>query len=437
MSTDAETKVRAQTLVAEAPEREARTVFESDVPPALIEQDLRSLPQRAPPEKLALLGKGGMAEVHLVLDSPLGREVALKRMRDHEETDPLRKYDFVREARITGQLQHPNVVPVYFLAADESGEPFFAMQVVEGRNLRQWLSHPRRAVGSRERLEKGIGILLRVCDAVAYAHSKGLLHRDIKPENIMVGPYGQVYLMDWGLSTELDGKIARTGGDAVAGTVGYMAPEQARAEPLDERADVFGLGAVLYKIVTGALPYSDSNGSMMRESVAGNVTPIESVPDLTQMSRGLAQVINRAVAPDKAHRYRTVEEFQEDLRKFLHSGLHLPTKEFHQDDPIIIQGEQADAAYMILEGSCRVVIDTERGEKEVRTMSKGEIFGELALLLDRPRTATVIANEPTKVLVIDREAFEDRGILDDGWSSALLRALAGRFRDLEEQVRGK
>lgn len=393
------------------------------------------LPRVSPPEVLALLGTGGTATVHLAQDHAIHREVALKRIRVDKPSSPRRRAEFVHEARIMGQLQHPGIVPVFQLAADESDTPYFTMEVIDGVPLRLWLADPERPVGSRARLTEGIEVLLRVADAVAYAHSRGVIHRDIKPDNIMVGHHGRVYLVDWGLALDCEGRREKSA-EARSGTPGYLAPEQARGEAVDELADVFGLGAVLFKIVTGTVPYRATEGAKaIEEAGLGQVMPTRSAaPPGTPL--GLLAVCDRALAPDRFARYRSVEDFQADLRKVLLEGVLLPQRRYLAGAAIVRQGEVGEEAFLVVDGICRVTQGWGPGEHVLRTMGKGELFGELALLLDEPRSANVLAETDVVVLVMDRAALEDSGALH-GFPSVLLKSLARRFRELENSTRGR
>ncbi len=368
-----------------------------------------------------------MGIVHCARDTALGREVALKRCAQTSASSQATR-DFINEARVAGRLQHPNIVPVYYLAVATDGVPYFAMQVVEGRNLREWLADPEHPLGSRERLEGALEILLRVCDALAYAHSQGVLHRDVKPDNIMVARHGRVYLMDWGLAIGKTDVAQRSG---MGGTPRYMAPEVARGEAIDEGVDIFGLGAVMYEVVTGRTPYGSTDAL---KGGGNSILPVQR--GLTDMfiAPELCAIVDKAVAADRADRYPTVEALQDDLRQFLRGGRHLPRRLFAAGEVIVRQGDIGDCAYLILEGSCRVTQQTAEGVVELREMESGAVFGELAVLLEGPRTATVTAQTETAVLVIDRAALRRRGVFD-GWSSVLLEALAQRFSDLERHVR--
>ena len=208
------------------------------------------------------LGRGGMGRIHPATDRNLLRHVALKRLAKELVTEPFYRDGFVAEAQITGQLEHPNIVPVHELALDASGVPYFTMKLVQGAGFHHWLLDPNRPPGSTERIEEGLEIFLKVCDAIAYAHHRGVIHRDLKPDNIIVADFGQVYVMDWGLARlsrtrPASGENAQMEAPGAVGTPAYMSPEQARGIPseMNERSDVFGLGAILYEILTGRTPY--------------------------------------------------------------------------------------------------------------------------------------------------------------------------------------
>jgi WD40 repeat protein len=228
------------------------------------------------------LGRGGMGEVFRGKDPVLGRDLAVKVLRPELRGDPDTEGRFEREARVTGALQHPNIVPVHNLGRLPDGRLYFTMKLVRGRTLAEMLADGP----ARDRLPELLAVFEKVCQAVAYAHSKGVIHRDLKPHNVMVGAFGEVQVMDWGLAKVLrrseetapGGAESGEGGDTVrrlgaagstaddrrTGTVGtpaYMPPEQARGESdeVDERADVFGLGAILCELLTGRPPYTGEN----------------------------------------------------------------------------------------------------------------------------------------------------------------------------------
>jgi serine/threonine-protein kinase len=369
--------------------------------------------------------------------------VALKRLDKELSRVPMYRDGFIAEAQMTGQLEHPNIVPVHELALSDDGVPYFTMKLVQGINFDAWLRDPEHKLGSTERLQEGLEIFLKVCDAVAYAHHRGVIHRDLKPENIMVAGFGQVYLMDWGLAKltktrPASGARAQMEAPGPVGTPTFMAPEQARGNPeeMDERSDVFGLGAILYEIVSGKMPYGQSMNVdyVLSRAAAGKVVPIDEATMGIGVSKRIRSIVQKAVAADPNERYQSVVELQDAVRGFLRGGLHLPRKTFAPGEVIIHEGEVGDAAYMIVSGSCRAFRAVDGGQETLGTMKAGDVFGEMALLLAEPRAASVQAVDQVTVLVLDQQTMT-QGLGFDGWTGALVRALAQRFRTLEKQVR--
>jgi serine/threonine-protein kinase len=238
------------------------------------------------------IGIGGMGEVYRCADDALQRDLAIKILRDELGSNADARERFLREARLTGSLQHPGIVPVHHLGRLADGRPYYTMKLVRGRTLSDLL---RDEPETPERLPRLLAILEKVCQAVAYAHSKHVLHRDLKPSNVMVGEFGEVQVMDWGLAKELSGRepsppteptesvetaawmdegegLSRAG--SALGTPAYMPPEQAAGDwdIVDERADVFALGAILCEILTGRPPYYGANrDDLLRRARRGDL----------------------------------------------------------------------------------------------------------------------------------------------------------------------
>jgi len=386
------------------------------------------------------LGRGAMGHVHPASDRNLLRDVALKRLDKSLLGKAFFRDAFVAEAQITGQLEHPNIVPVHELAIDEHGVPYFTMKLVQGTSFDGWLA--TRKPGTVERIEEGIEILIKVCDAVAYAHHRGVIHRDIKPENIMVGDFGQVYLMDWGLARLLrtepaSGKSAMMNAAGPVGTPQFMSPEQARGNPaeVDERSDIFGLGALLFEILSGHGPYGPTQGHVaLKRATTGQVLSIDKACETLGIARRVRAIAERATDPDPSKRFPTVIELKDSLRAFLRGGLHLPRKTFAPGESIVREGDKGDAAYMIVAGRCRAFRTVNGVEETLATMEPGDVFGEMALILYEPRAASVSAVDEVIVLVLDQTTMNE-GLGLSGWTGALVRALAQRFSDLENMVR--
>jgi len=251
------------------------------------------------------IASGGMGLIVEGWDAKLERRIALKIPR-HD--DPHAQRRFAREVKITARLQHPAIVPVYAAGTLDDGEPYYAMRLVEGASLDAAID---AAATTRDRLAL-VRVVVQVAGAIAYAHSQGIVHRDIKPANVLVGPFGEVVVIDWGLARSLrdasddgalatgsPGPISETVDGAIVGTPAYMAPEQARGEPVDERADVYALGALLYHVLRGKPP-----------GAPADLVTIEDLPV------DLVAIVTRAMASDPAVRYPSAQELAADLERF-------------------------------------------------------------------------------------------------------------------------
>jgi WD40 repeat protein len=269
------------------------------------------------------VGRGGIGRVMRALDRVLDRPVALKEL--FAANDGTRRR-FMREALITARLQHPSIVPIYDAGYHADRSPYYAMKLVAGRPLDE-------SIAEASTLAQRLAVLptvLAVADAMAYAHNERIIHRDLKPTNVLVGRYGETVVIDWGLAKDLavDDRDALDAGPyrsvsldhtvagVVMGTPAYMAPEQAAGEPVDERADVYALGAILYHVVSGAIPHEGTTlEEMVNRVVSGAVRPLtEREPDVP---RDLAAIVNKAMALEPSGRYATAQGLADDLRRYL------------------------------------------------------------------------------------------------------------------------
>jgi len=312
------------------------------------------------------IARGGMGAILEAWDPDLRRNLAMKVILSdrlvREDGDSVRSSvaltRFLEEAQITGQLEHPGVVPVHELGIDADGRVFFTMQLVRGRELRDVIE--RVHAGDPEwTLVRALGVVQRVCETMSYAHSRDVVHRDLKPSNVMVGRYGETYVMDWGLARVMgaadskdirprpfdsgsgaDSDVVRTdsrsrfgfgGGDDqpvltmdgdVVGTPAYMPPEQAfgNVDDVGPLSDVYSIGAILYHLLTGQAPYVPRGSRMNSYAILAAVQsgppppPDQLAPELPAE---LAAVCRKAMAPDPAHRYPSCQALADDLRAFL------------------------------------------------------------------------------------------------------------------------
>ena len=312
-------------FVAKAKEEEENSVDES------LYMDLDSIDQRY--SKGVLLAKGGMKEIYRVEDLMTDRFVAKAVMKNLKSRKAIEQ--FIQEARITARLEHPNIMPVYDIGIDDRGLSFFTMKLIEGDNLGVILKKLKE--GDKDYLEeytlpKLLEILNKVCDAVAYAHSKGVLHLDLKPDNIQVGDFGEVLVCDWGLSRfnpevmnegeepvkYLEGQLTMHG--QVFGSPGFMSPEQVTKDrkDLDHKSDIYSLGCLLYSILTyhSAFPGKDIEKILDDQANGDFIPPAKRFPELN-IPPALEAVCMRAMSYLKSQRYDNAEHIKEEINAFL------------------------------------------------------------------------------------------------------------------------
>ena len=255
-------------------------------------------------ELLNEIGQGGMGIVYAARQASFNRRVAIKMLRPGVQG---KQHEFVSEAVTTGDLDHPNIVPVYDLGSNDDGALFYAMKCVQGTPWDDALPTKSRA--------ENLAILMKVADAIAFAHAKGVVHRDLKPENIMLGSFGEVLVMDWGLAVrftvEPDGQIhsAKT---TMGGTPAYMAPELVLGpmERIGPAADVYLLGAILFEIVTGRPPHSGKSAMECLQAAANNVIEPTDCPD------ELLGIALKAMQTEPKDRYGSVTAFQRAVQEY-------------------------------------------------------------------------------------------------------------------------
>jgi WD40 repeat protein/serine/threonine protein kinase len=258
-------------------------------------------------ELLEVIGEGGMGVVYAAHQSSIARTVAVKMLKPSAKIGEEQRDKFISEAVVTGELDHPNIVPIYDLGANDAGALFYSMKRVKGT--------PWDKVLHQKTLDDNLSILLRVADAVAFAHAHGVVHRDLKPENVMLGDYGEVLVMDWGLA-RIDMTFANAGAifqaDSLGGTPAYMAPEMARGpvENINFTSDIYLLGAMLYEIIGGKPPHSGRDVMQCLMNAAQNQI------DGIRYEGELKSIALRAMATRQEDRYGSVKDFQEGIRTY-------------------------------------------------------------------------------------------------------------------------
>jgi serine/threonine-protein kinase len=394
-----------------------------------------------------VIGGGGMGSVIRAYDKELGRDVAIKVMSPEFAASGPEAMRFIEEAHITGQLEHPYIVPVYEFGTDQHGARFLAMRLVQGKTLEETINAAGAQRLSPERLGDLLQILVKICDAVSFAHSRGVIHRDLKPSNVMISDFGQVYVMDWGVarsapksseprSSEREEPQSSDPPGALIGTPSYMAPEQLRGEndQVDERTDVFALGATLYQMLTGQPPrLPHSVHAVVRNRMPVPIPPPEEIVKDGMVPAELSRIAQKAMSADAADRYASVNSFRSDVERFLRGAWHLPRVRFAPGAVIVTEGEPGETAYIITEGQCHAYRDEDGVETVLRTMGPGDVFGETAVLSRKPRTASVKAVTEVELMVVTSELLASALGLNQ-WMGAFVRALADRFRDVDERL---
>ncbi len=391
------------------------------------------------------LARGGMGRITKARDRRLGRDVAIKEVVDHDM-----RARFEREVAITAQLQHPAIVPVYEAGTWPDGSAFYTMRLVSGGTLAD-------AITKTSTLEERLALLrhvLALTDALAYAHSRGIIHRDLKPGNVLVGEFGETVVIDWGLAKELRKAIddapeadrisARdlTMVGSVFGTPGFMAPEQAAGGIVDERADVYALGAILYNMLAGVAPYTDGSEPLSPSKLVDLVRERPPTP-LVELARDapedLLAIVAKAMARDPEARFRTAKEMAEELRRF-EAGQLVRSRDYRLRDLFARWVRRHRAAVLVGAlalltvagvGTSAIanVTRSRAAERDARLAAEHETKiaeANVTSLLEEQGRAQLVSGDRDKALAYLAEAYR-RG--DN--STALHHMLAAATRDAE------
>ena len=282
-------------------------------------------------EDLEVFNEGGQGIISAAKENVLGRIVALKTLKNKESDNESAARDFITEAKVTAQLEHPAIIPIYALGKNQEDHLQLAMKLVNGKTLRDHLkniclNYRMRGISAfdeRSSLLKRLEIFLHVCDALVYAHHRGIMHCDLKPENIMIGEYMEVYLMDWGLAKPIpdrkgDSEWVRQ--ETIAGTPRYLSPEAVCGGQTDERADIFAMGLILQEITTlqYAVTGEDSTVVMNKIKDGKLEPPVHRYG--CRIDRDLLAVIGKAVAYHREDRYQSIRDLANDVRFYMHGN---------------------------------------------------------------------------------------------------------------------
>ncbi|MHC4548088.1 MAG: SUMF1/EgtB/PvdO family nonheme iron enzyme [Planctomycetota bacterium] len=324
----------------------------------------------------APIGKGGMGEVVLATDRDLRRQVAMKLLRKDAGGGRDQLLQFVAEAQATSQLEHPGIPPVHDIGTTGDGRPWFTMKLVRGRTFREIfhdLRLGRKEVEREYTLHRLVSILERICEALHFAHERGVLHRDIKPDNVMLGDYGEVHVMDWGLAKvggetgAIDTARVESGLEtqygALKGTLPYMSPEQMLGETdlLDPRTDIYALGCLLYEALTLHPAFDPSDPALLTKKLA------EEVPDVAERSsdrlvpEALAEICRKAMAKEREKRFNNANELREALRRWL-DGRAERERRHREAEKLAGQGQEAAAKYERLKADVSKAEDAAEAE---------------------------------------------------------------------------
>ncbi|MCH2209316.1 MAG: serine/threonine protein kinase [Lentisphaerales bacterium] len=381
------------------------------------------------------LGQGAMKTVLQVTDEITGRDVAKATLKGQAKRDSSER--FLREARICARLEHPNIVPLHDLGIDENGDVFFTMKLVEGISFQDMLNEIKTNKSSHSSNEL-LEIFVKVCDAVAYAHSQQIIHLDLKPDNIQISHFGEVLVCDWGLARDLreknsiieDAIVSEsfvTQDGLVRGTPGYMSPEQARGAISESsfQSDIYSLGAILYTILSFERPGKGSVKEVLEQTVSGNFTPPSTIASEQNIPTVLEAICLKAMALDTKDRYANVAQFKNDITSYLrgfatsveNSGFLMQLKLLLKRNKIV-SSVVLMSIFILLSATSVFLASIKKSEREAKLAAKqakeaeAEAKENLVKWQKTNELKNLIASESMPQLItLTRNAVEDYEVL--------------------------
>lgn len=406
------------------------------------------------------IGEGGFGAVSCSFDQNLYRATALKKLHARFRDDQQHLQAILNEVRLISYLDHPGVVPIYDAFVNATGDFCYTMKLLEGENLDQvlWGLEQR---GERFPLGQAIKLLTKLSETLAFVHDKGVIHLDLKPSNIMLGRYGEVCILDWGLAHLHDAtryeeylhaygkkerieKIIHDRSNRIEGTIPFMSPEQTelKRNQLTPASDIFSMGVVLYLTLSGHAPFSDENTERFFHDIH-QIHP----PSLHQI-RGdvpfrLSQICHKMLEKNREQRYQSFHDILRDLEDFSYAGQVFEQRVYLPGDILIQQGDRGDQVYQILDGLVEISVEVAGQKKILATRGSGTIIGELAIFTKEPRSATVTALQHTTVKLLNEKMLMEELEKLNPWVGHMIYQLSKRFLDqnqriveLEDQIRG-
>ena len=387
----------------------------------------------------APIGKGGMGEVFLATDKDLRRQVAMKLLRKDAGGGRDQLLHFVAEAQATSQLEHPGIPPVHDIGNTADGRPWFTMKLVRGRTLREILHDlllGRAEVEREYTLHNLVTILERLCETLHFAHERGVLHRDIKPDNVMLGNYGEVHLVDWGLAKagggtgEIDTARVDAGLEtqhgSLKGTLPYMSPEQilGQTDLLDQRSDIYALGCLLYEMLTLHPAFDPSDRELVAKVQAA------SFPDVVERNTGrrvptpLADICRKAMAKDRAERFDSASEIREALRAWL-DGRAERERRHEEAEKLAARGIEAAARYERLKTGVGVAEDM--ADAEAARYGSWQSVREKQSAIEARRRVETVKTEVALALA-ETTALLDAALTQESGNATARAALADLWK---------
>ncbi len=386
------------------------------------------------------LGQGKYSEVFNCFDEELNRTVALKQLREEHICNQTIVQSFLNEAKLLSFLEHPGVMMLYDIFLNEAGAPAYTMKLVKGNNLR-W----EYGIKTRAGL---LNIFIKLCETLASVHDNGIVHLDLNPENIMVGPYGEVVIIDWGNARIFNDKpykeylqfICRAPLPPVWNQFSpfdsvspYYSPELLFHQPdyLSPSSDIFSMGVILYEMMSGTVPFASNSPEQIKSQLRQcDFQPLhQRCPEIPKF---LSQICAKMMAADPYNRYHSINSVLTDLDKLQNSGQTFHKRVLKKGEVLFTEGEPGDFAFIILSGTLEVSRISGGDKIVLAYLKKEEIGGELALFTNQPRSATIIALEETTLSLLSRESVENELIKLSPWVQNMIFGLSKRFLKLND-----